>query len=105
MSDINNEPIVTKSDSCPTIGYQEVSVCVPVEVKPYAEIGEIETICLGESIVVSGGECKGKPKDSTCKFTITQKIQVAVPVTFGAETEVGEAGIDCLCADNEPCSE
>ena len=47
--------------------------------------------------------CEGKPKE-TCKFTISQKIRVEVPVLFGAKTEVGEALIDCR-HHKFPCEE
>ena len=81
--------------TCPSVGYQDVVVCVPVEIKPFAEIGKIKTECLGKS-VTSHEECKGSIKN-TCRFSISQKIRVEVPVEFGAKTEIGEAHIDCEC--------
>jgi hypothetical protein len=42
--------------------------------------------------------CHGKNND-LCKFTISQKLRVEVPVIFGARAEVGEALVDCGCAD------
>ena len=84
-------------NTCPADGYQDVTVCLPVEVKPFADVGKIKVKCLGSSDVNCSekgccGEIKGK-----CNFTISQKIRVEVPVTFGADVEVGEARIDCEC--------
>ena len=80
---------------CPALGFQDVEVCVPVEIKPFARIGKICTECVGKPIIDrSGKHCEGKPKE-VCKFTISQKIRVEVPVIFGAKTEVGEAEIEC----------
>ena len=32
-----------RQEVCPALGYQDVNVGVPVEVKPYAKIGKIKT--------------------------------------------------------------
>lgn len=80
--------------TCPAKGFQDVLICVPVEVKPFAEVGKVKTECLGHPIIISCDKCEGR-KHGICKFTISQKIRVEVPVIFGAKTEVGEAHIDC----------
>ncbi len=85
---------------CPAIGIQEVNVCVPVEVKPFAEVSKIKTQCLGRPVIHRGTKsCEGRCGE-TCKFTVSQKIRIEVPVLFGAKTEVGEAAIDC---GTRPC--
>ena len=40
-----------------------------------------------------------------CKFTISQKLRVEVPVIFGARAEVGKASVDCDYAVNCGCSD
>lgn len=80
---------------CPALGFQDVVVGVPVEIKPFAKVGKVKTECVGKPIIDRSGKgCEGKHKE-VCKFTINQKIRVEVPVIFGAKTEVGEAQIDC----------
>jgi len=89
---------------CSTIGYQDVNVCVPISIKAFGEVGNAKTQCLGKSIISSGCDfCAGKPGD-VCKFTISQKLRVEVPVIFGARAEAGEAIIDCVgCTEKMDC--
>jgi hypothetical protein len=84
---------------CCAVGYQDVNVCIPVTIKTFGEAGNAKTQCLGGAVVSSGCDmCHGKNND-LCKFTISQKLRVEVPVIFGARAEVGEALVDCGCAD------
>lgn len=90
---------------CPAVGHQEVEVCVPVEVKPFAEVGKIKTQCVGKAVVAKCDKCQGEKKRE-CKFTITQKIKVEIPVVFGANTKVGEAHCNFDCDQKDkPCKE
>lgn len=83
------------SSVCPAIGYQDVSVCVPVTVKPFGDVGKVKTQCLGKPIISPLCEtCAGEPC-GVCKFTISQKLRVEVPIAFGAIAEVGEFSVDC----------
>ena len=80
---------------CTAVGMQDVDVCVPVTVKPFGKAGNVTTKCLGKAVVALGNEyCPGK-KDGVCKFTITQKLRIEVPVIFGAEVEIGDASVEC----------
>lgn len=84
-----------EEETCPVLGFQDVTVGVPVEIKPFAHVGKIKTECMGKPIIKRGtSSCDGKP-GQVCKFTVSQKIRIEVPVVFGAKTKVGEAGIDC----------
>ena len=84
-----------EEETCPVLGFQDVTVGVPVEIKPFAQVGKIKTECMGKPVVKRGTtNCEGKP-GQICKFTVTQKIRVEVPVVFGARTKVGEASIEC----------
>lgn len=84
---------------CRAVGYQDVNVCIPVTIKPFGEAGNATTRCIGKAIVSSEcEECPGKTGE-VCKFTISQKLRVEVPVVFGARAEIGEASIDCGCAE------
>ncbi|MDO4297366.1 MAG: hypothetical protein Q4C59_02670 [Lachnospiraceae bacterium] len=85
---------------CSAIGYQEVDVCLPVTIKPFGEVGNIKTHCEGKPSITPGSDCcPGKP-GGVCKFTISQKLRIEVPVIFGAKAEVGEASVDCGCVES-----
>lgn len=82
---------------CEAVGYQDVNVCIPVTIKTFGEAGNAKTQCLGKAVISSGCDmCPGKP-GGECKFTISQKLHVEVPVVFGARAEVGEASVECEC--------
>ena len=95
-------PVCEETQTCLKYAYQKASVCVPVEVIPFADPGDIKTFCCGEPIVTSYKDhCNGK-----CSFMITQYICVQVPVTFGADAFVGDPRVSCgtpskkdICAD------
>lgn len=90
-----------ENQTCPAVGYQAASVCVPVTVTPFAEAGKTVTKCCGEPVVVSGRDtCEGV-KNGTCSFTISQNICVAVPVAFGAVATIGESYVNCKGATAE----
>ena len=84
---------------CSAVGYQDVDVGIPITIKAFGEVGNAKTQCLGKSILSSGSDvCLGKP-GKVCKFTISQKLRVEVPVIFGARAEAGEAIIECGCTE------
>jgi hypothetical protein len=76
-------------------GYQSISVCAPVTVTPYAQTGDIVTrVCGAPTISNDVGNCPGV-QNGTCAFTISQSLCIAVPIEFGAETEVGDIYVEC----------
>lgn len=80
---------------CSAVGYQDVDVCIPVTIRPFGEVGNVKTYCEGKARVHHGSShCPGKPGE-VCKFTISQKLRVEVPVIFGAKAEIGEASVEC----------
>lgn len=96
--DRNDYPDPYHEKTCPAVGYQKVSVAVPVTIIPFAHAGKARITCCGHPTVISGERpCSGK-KDDICTFTISQTICVEVPVSFGAKTKVGETYVDCLKA-------
>ena len=87
--------------TCPAVGYQSASVCVPVTVTPFAQAGATTTKCCGSPVVTPGRvTCEGI-RSGACVFTISQDICVSVPVEFGAEATVGEAYVNCGGASAE----
>lgn len=87
--------------TCPAVGYQSASVCVPVMVTPFAEAGSTTTKCCGDPIVTPGRETCDGVKNGSCFFTISQNICVAVPVAFGAVATVGDSYISCNGASSQ----
>ena len=74
---------------------------VPVERKAFAKVGRVKTECICKPIIDrSGKDCEGLPRE-VCKFTISQKIAVEVPIIFGGKTEIGEARINCKHCDHK----
>lgn len=93
---------------CSTVGHQDVDVCIPIAIKAFGEVGNVKTQCLGKSVIASGSDVRSGKSGEVCKFTISQKLRVEVPVIFGARAEAGEAIIDCGCtgkADSCCCIE
>lgn len=97
-------PLTTPEGSCPAVGFQKASVCVPVTVAPFARTGTTITKCCGDPLVVEGDmSCPGK-KNGVCSFTISQVICVEVPVSFGATATVGDTFVECLeASDKDIC--
>ena len=93
-----SEPV---DGTCPAVGYQKISICVPVTVTPFAKTGNTKTKCCGEAVVVPGEKPCGGKKNGVCVFTISQTICVEVPVEFGAISEVGDTYVDCLATSAE----
>lgn len=87
--------------TCDTVGYQPLTVCVPVTVTPFANPLPTTTFCCCDPIVTPGNAICGGVLNGNCTFTITQNICVAVPVEFGATTVVGNTFVQCGVATSE----
>lgn len=94
-----------EDQTCPAVGYQSVSVCVPVTVTPYAQTGTTHTNCCGIPVVTSGKNTCAGTKNGACVFTISQDLCVAVPVSFGATAQVGDTYVNCNGAYADGCPE
>ena len=69
-----NAELLTDAQTCPAVGYQSASICVPVTVTPFAQTGVTVTKCCGDPVVTPGREVCGGIKNGSCFFTITQDI-------------------------------
>ena len=97
---------IIDNQTCPAVGYQAASICVPVTIEPFAKTGQTKTKCCGNATVVSGTQPCNGVKNGTCSFTISQNICVAVPVEFGANAVVGETYVECKGAsDMDICTD
>lgn len=96
---------LNQTPTCPAIGYQSASICVPVTVTPYAQTGIATTKCCGSPVVSSGRDICTGVRNGSCFFTISQDICVAVPVEFGAVASVGDSYVSCNGAsDTDICT-
>lgn len=104
---MSNKPefIEEASDGCPAVGFQKLTVCVPVKVTPSAHVETTYTKCCGKPVITSGSPSCGGSKNGSCVFTISQSICVAVPVEFSAAASVGDTYVDCLGASDEDCTD
>jgi len=75
--------------SCEKTVCRSFDVFVPVTVTPFAKPRKPNVRCL-ETKITPGHKCC-KSRDNRFKFTITQKINVDIPVKFGAEVCFDEA--------------
>ena len=96
-------PVIQQSSECPTTTYQEVDVCVPVSIAPYATVGEVQVNCCGEPTVTQGTASCAGTVGGTCAFTISQRVCIAVPVVFGASAVVGNYAVNCGTAASGTC--
>ena len=87
---------------CETFTYQTATVCVPVTVVPTAVAGTTRTVCCGGPVVTPGAtRCPSSTR--SCQFTVSQQVCIEIPVTFGANANVGEPRITCETTSAEGC--
>ena len=94
-------PACNGSQHCQTYTYQTATVCAPVVVTPVATPGTTRTICCGEPIISPGSSCPSTAR--RCYFTVSQRVCIEVPITFGATAQVGEPRIECEEPSSEGC--
>jgi len=94
------------ASTCPAVGYQTADVCVAVTVTPSADTGTPVTQCCGDPVVTPGRNTCSGTKKGACVFTISQRVCVAVPVTFGATATPGDTYVECVAASaDDLCSD
>lgn len=94
-------PACGGTQPCESTFFQKETVCVPVTVTPFANPGTATATCCGEPTVNMGNKCPGDKK--SCSFTITQKLCIEIPISFGAVIETGEAVVQCGDVSQEEC--
>lgn len=87
--------------ACPVNASHETTACVPVKIKPFANPGKVSVECCGCPIIKIGeAECCGT-LNGCCEFSISQKMKIDIPVTFGADIKVGETYVQCGRTEGE----
>lgn len=89
---------------CETFTYQTATVCAPVVVTPTAVAGPTRTLCCGDP-VVSPGERACPSGARNCFFTVSQRVCIEIPITFGATAAVGEPRINCEDVSIDGCTD
>lgn len=95
----------SKIDStCTSVASRKAKVCLPISIKPYAETDSPIITCCGDPVIRQCHCCHGEI-DKSCDFTLTQTIQIDIPVEFGASMIVGDTYVCCNCPGLSDCEE
>ncbi len=78
------------NSTCVSVGSQCAQVSLPVNLKPYALLGEIKTECCGEPNISLRTGCSGK-----YEMIITQTICIKIPIEYGACVRTGGIYVNC----------
>lgn len=84
---------------CETTVHEEVCVQGVVTIRPKVECVACKSYCIGNPMI---GSCSGELKDK-CRFTVSQKLCVEIPLIFSATSTAVEKGIVCTQAEIGPC--
>lgn len=76
---------------CTSISTQYTDIHLPVKVKPWANIGEVQTDCCGDPIVTLHKACGC----GWCEITIMQQVCITIPVEYTTTVEMGELAVNC----------
>lgn len=85
---------------CDVNTFQEIDVCVPITVEPYVDLGDPIIECIEEPNLVPI-PCGAWDKRGKCRFAISQKLSIMIPIEFKAEACSGPASISCLGQEEE----
>ena len=103
MNESYKETILTStcltppSTGCSKSGTQCVDVSKKVVLMPTATVGTITTSCQGSPTVT----CVTNAEGTASTVTLTQRVCVTIPITFGVTKEDGDASIMCAGTDLE----
>ena len=71
--------VINENITCPAVGYQPATICVPVTVEPFAKAGITRTKCCGDALVIPGRQGTGI-KNGVCTFTVSQISALPYPL-------------------------
>lgn len=84
-------------DGCTKTGYHHADIRVPLELKPNTALGDVEVECCGEPTV----DCRKSEDCNACKVTVTQKVNIKIPIRYQVTACMGETAMDC--GGETPC--
>jgi len=96
MNEIYRKDPLLTPPACPVTGCNKsgtqcVDISQEVILSPTATVGTVITTCQGNPTV----ECTTNAEGTACTVTLTQRVCVTIPVTFGVTKTDGEPGILC----------
>ena len=77
-------------------GTQSVDISQPVVLTPTTSLGTVISSCPGNPTVT----CVTAPDGASCTLTLTQRVCISIPVSYGVEVAPGEPII--TCAEGSP---
>lgn len=89
VSECKHEEKCFETEACERTACKAFDVSVPVTVKPFAAPEKPNVKCMGE-VTVTPGHKPCESEDNVFKFTVTQRLDVEIPVKFGAKVCLGE---------------
>ncbi len=95
-------PVCGNEDStCNTSELKElIDVCAPVSIEPFVEVGKVTVSVIDDPCVIPV-PCGKWNRNGLCRFLVTQKLCVQVPITFKAAAKA-DNGLSVNCCDNHP---
>ena len=96
MSEIyRKDPVLTQpccpATGCNKSGTQCVDISEEVVLTPTVTVGTVSTACQGTPAV----DCVTNAEGTACTVTLTQRVCVTIPVTFGVTKTDGDPSIMC----------
>jgi hypothetical protein len=87
-------------DGCDVTVYQDVDLSVPITVEPYVDLGEAIIECIEEPCLIPI-PCGAWNKKSKCKFCISQKLCIMIPIEFKVDALSGPVSVNCPGQEEE----
>ena len=92
-------PPVYGNETCNTTEIKEMlELLVPITVDPALEVGNV-AVTVGGEPCVRPLPCSSLSRNGICKFLVTQKLCVQVPITFNATARAND-GLSTDCFDH-----
>jgi len=102
QNNIDNCNPSCEDDKCNVNTFQEIDVCVPITIEPYVNLGDAIVECTDDPYITPF-PCNTWNKNGTCKFTITQRLCVMIPVEFRAAVSSGPTSVICGNISDKDC--
>lgn len=84
-----------ETQTCPTVNRHKTAVNLPVCISPFAIPGPVTVECAGEPVITSGYDRCCGTINGGCEYTISQTLNIDIPVVFGANVRVGDTYVNC----------
>ena len=97
-------------EACKAVCRRELTVNLPVTVKPVVNLGKVRTRYAGCPAAICA-ENKPATGSKTCKFTVIQQIEVEIPLTVSVKAVKADAAeplaecSDTLCLNISSCDD